>query len=403
MANIFNDVAPKILAQALTTLRENAVMPRLVNSDYSNDAAQKGSIVQVPVPSAIAAQDVVPGPYSQSTPDMQLDTVPIVLNNWKEAPFQISEKEMMEIMDGAVSMQVKEAAKAIANSVDRSLIALSRGCYLYAGTAGTTPFGSTLNEFKDARKLLNKNNAPLTDRRVVLNSDAEANAVVLPAFAQALNAGTDETIREGAIGRKLGFDWYLDQNLDVAGNFTAGTFVSGTVKTTAAPVATTTADASNPQLHNPRTVYTVAVDSAGNATTAKAGDVFSVAGDSNTYVITADVTSAASGTASAQTATISFYPAPAVAWSTGSVITIRSSRATNLVFHRDAFALAIRPLSSGTGVAGCHVQKMTMVDPITGIPLRLSVREEYMRERWSIDCLWGAALVRPSNAVILAG
>lgn len=401
MANIFNDLAPKILAQALTTLRENAVMPRLVNADYSNDAAQKGSIVQVPVPSAIAAQDVVPGPYSQSTADMQLDTVPIVLNQWKEAPFQISEKEMMEISDGAVSMQVQEAAKAIANAVDRSLLALSTKLYLYAGTAGTTPFASDLSAFKAARTLLNKKNAPLTDRRVLLNSDAEGNAVVLDAFAQALNSGSTETIREGLIGRKFGFDWYLDQNLDLQ-SFTAGTFAN-TTKTTAAPVATTTADASSPALHNPRTVYTVAVDSAGNATTAKAGDVFTVAGDSTTYVVTADVTSAASGTASAQVATISFYPAPAVSWTVGSVLTFKASRATNLIFHRDAFALAVRPLSTGSGVASNGTQKMTMVDPITGIPLRLSVREEYMRERWSIDCLWGVAAVRPENAVILAG
>jgi P22 coat protein - gene protein 5 len=399
--NTFLDLAPKILSQALITLRENAIMPRLVNFDYSNDAKSKGAVIQVPVPSAMSAVDVVPAAYSQNTPDLTLPTVPIPLNYWKEAAFQISDKEAEEIMSGVPSMQIVEAARAIANEVDRSLIGLYKGVYNYAGTAGTTPFASDLSAVLAARKQLNNNNALLNDRRVVLNTDAEANALGLPAFQQYLQAGTDVTIREGQIGRKLGMDWFLDQNLPT---FTAGNFASGTVKTTALPQATTTADASNPQQHNPRTVYSVAVDSAGNAATAKLGDVFTVAGDSQTYVVTADVTSAASGTASAQTAVISFSPAPKVQWTVGSVLTFKASRAVNLVFHRDAFALAVRPLdTSNMDKELGGAQFMTMVDPLTGIPLRLEIRREYKRIRWSLDCLWGVGLIRPETACVLAG
>ncbi len=43
MANTLTNIVDKILARGLTTLREQAVMPRLVNIDYSNEAAQKGS------------------------------------------------------------------------------------------------------------------------------------------------------------------------------------------------------------------------------------------------------------------------------------------------------------------------------------------------------------------------
>jgi hypothetical protein len=40
---------------------------------------------------------------------------------------------------------------------------------------------------------------------------------------------------------------------------------------------------------------------------------------------------------------------------------------------------------------------------MTGIPLRLEVRKEFKRVRWSLDCLWGVGLVRPETAVVLAG
>jgi hypothetical protein len=398
MPNELRDIMPRILAQALITLRENAIMPRLVNADYSNQAAEKGSVVNVPVPSRMTATDVLPGAYSQSTGDLQLDTVPIPLNNWKESAFFLTDRDQLEIMDGAQNMQVVEAARAIANEVDKSLLDLFKGVYNVVGTAGTTPMGSNLDVVLEARKLLNKNNALMSDRRVVLDVDAEAEALGLPAFQQYLQAGTDITIREGMIGRKLGFDWYLDQNITqhVAGTCTAAT-------TTAAPATTTTADASNPQQHNPRTVYSVATDTAGNARTIKVGDVFTAAGDTQTYVVTANATSGASGTASAQTMTVSFSPAPKVTWNTGTVLTFRASHVNNLVFHRDAFGLAVRPLAESSLEQELGANTMTMIDPVTGIPLRLEVRREYKRVRWALDCLWGVGLVRPETAVRLLG
>ena len=60
MANSLSAVMPKILARGLLALREQAVMPRLVNADYSNDAARKGDTIDVPLPSAVAATDVAP-------------------------------------------------------------------------------------------------------------------------------------------------------------------------------------------------------------------------------------------------------------------------------------------------------------------------------------------------------
>jgi hypothetical protein len=73
------------------------------------------------------------------------------------------------------------------------------------------------------------------------------------------------------------------------------------------------------------------------AQTVVAGDVFTVAGDSQTYVVNANAI--AVGTA----LNLSFSPAPAVQWAAGSAVTFRNSHATNMVFHRDAFALVVRP------------------------------------------------------------
>ena len=65
--NDLSKVVDKLLAQGLLALRGTCVMPRLVNSDYSNLAAQQGASIDVPIPSAIKAQAVTPGATSQDT------------------------------------------------------------------------------------------------------------------------------------------------------------------------------------------------------------------------------------------------------------------------------------------------------------------------------------------------
>ena len=51
---------PKILARGLLALREQATMPRVVNLDYSSEAASKGDTIDVPIPSAITVAAVSP-------------------------------------------------------------------------------------------------------------------------------------------------------------------------------------------------------------------------------------------------------------------------------------------------------------------------------------------------------
>lgn len=397
MANILKDVMPKILAQSLITLRENAVMPRLVNSSYSTQAAQKGEIIQVPVGSKVQAQDVVPGPTSQNTNDIEPETRPIVLNRWKEAAFSLSDKELHEVMDGVIPLQVEEAAKSLANAVDADLLSHYAKTYHFSGAPGTTPFAASLNDAVGVRKLLNKGLAPIRDRRLALDLDAEANAILLHTGNNNLASEASTVITEGMIGRRLGFDWYMDQLMPF---HTAGDILpkdATTIVTTGAPVSTTTPDASDPQLHNPRTINTIALDTITSGGVV-AGDLFKVAGDEQTYVVTAPATSAGGAM------TVQFSPAPVTPWATGTAVEFIDSHAVNLGFHRDAIGLAIRPL------AGSMIQsefrnsyKMTMRDPISGIPLRLEIKEEHKRLRYALDILWGSSMLRPENAVRLLG
>ena len=210
--NDLSKVVDKLLAQGLLALRGTCVMPRLVNSDYSNLAAQQGASIDVPIPSAIKAQAVTPGATSQDTGDISPVSATIKLDRWMEAPFYLTDKDLMEANRGVIPMQASEVVKAIANDVNATLLGLGRKFYGMVGTPGTTPF-STVVDATNARKVLNRQLAPVNDRRIVLDPDAEAAALGLSGFADVSKSGDARPIIDGTIGRKYGFDWAMDQQV----------------------------------------------------------------------------------------------------------------------------------------------------------------------------------------------
>ena len=58
MANTISNIVPQLLVGALPTLREQSVMPRLVNRSIGDEARDKGDTIDVPIASAISARNV---------------------------------------------------------------------------------------------------------------------------------------------------------------------------------------------------------------------------------------------------------------------------------------------------------------------------------------------------------
>jgi len=383
MANDINNILAKILARGLLALREQAIMPRLVNGDYSSEAAEKGDTIDVPIPSAVTASDVTPSNTPPAPSSSTPGKVQIPLNNWKKADFYLTDKEMVEIDKNAhfMPMQMSEALRALANEVNEDIHAEYLGVYGVTGTPGTTPFASTVTDATNARKVLHQQRAPRSERRGVLDFDAEANALALAPFADAEKTGSTGVKIEGEIGRKYGIDWFADDAVV--------THTAGTLSTPGGVVGSTTAAGAT----------TLDVASASAQGNINVGDIFTIAGDTQTYVAGATVSAIVSGTA--QSVTIN-PPLKAEATS-GAAITFVGTHVVNLAFHRDAFAFANRPLVASTQDMALGSQILSMTDPQTGITLRLEVSRQYKQVVWEFDILWGAKLVRPELATRIAG
>lgn len=379
MSNNISNVLPKILARGLLALREQAVMPRIINMDYSTEAAQKGDTIDVPIPSALSVSDVTPSNVLEAPADSSPSKVQIALNNWRKVNFHLDDKQVVEIDRNAhfMPMQMSEAVRALANDINGSILDKYKGVYGFAGTAGTTPFTSDVTSATSARQVLNEQLAPRDNRRMVLDFAAEAKALALPDFQRVNESGDAGVKREGEIGRKFGFDIFTD---DQVRTHTAGG--SGTPLVNGALSAGDTS---------------VAIDGMTGADGLVAGDVITFAGHAQTYsVITAGV--AAAG---AQTVTVS--PALKASVADNAAITVKGDHVVNLAFHRDAFALAMRPLAAATSGDGYGSQIVSMTDPVTGLSMRLEVYRQYKQVVYELDALWGVELIRPELATRIAG
>lgn len=382
MANTLTVLIPKLLSGGLMALRQNCLTLRLVRTYGTVTPQNPGNAITIPVPASQAAASVSPS----NTPPSNIDHTPtsktITLDKWYKTDFHLSDQDVTNIAAQAsfIPMQASEAVKVLANQIDSDLLALYKEVYYHAGTAATTPFASDATAWTTgARKKLNVGLAPQSDRHVVLNEDAEANAINLEEFQSAAWAGSSQGIVEGEIGRKLGASWWLNQNIP---SHTKGTLAPGTQLQSNAEIAV-------------GAVTAVLKDSGGSMSgTMAAGDLFSFAGSTDQF------TCAALATAGSNVITVTWTPACTATIAASTNCTHVAGHKANLAFHRDWAGVAFAPL----GDADFGLANLSYIqDPISGAVLRLEVTREYKQTTFRYDVLYGMSVIRPSFAARILG
>tara|TARA_R110000803_G_scaffold6364_2_gene20638 strand:- start:366 stop:1484 length:1119 start_codon:yes stop_codon:yes gene_type:complete len=372
MANTLTPIIDKLIARGLNVLRENAVMPRLVNSTYSTVARDRGDTITVPVAADITAAAVSPSNTLAAAGDTVLTSKTISLDQWQHAGFFLTDQQITQLdVDSMNTLQGDEAVRSLANNVDSYILGLYTGIYSQTGTAATTPFATTLNDWTSgARSKLNNFKALMDGRAVVLDADAEGNAIGNRGLQDASWRGTTEGIVTGDIGYALGASWHLDQNIPTHTNAN-GTPTGWLVNSTGSTAGDTT----------------IAIDTGSNNPVA--GDIFTVAASTQQFVVSSFAGS-----------TITFQPALTVALANNSAITFAAAHVVNVAFQQNAFGFAMAPIMD----ASLNSDSMRQVtDEKTGLTMRLEVSRQEKQWKFDYDILYGATLLRPEAACRILG
>ena len=388
MSNTINSLlVDRIYAMGLLALRRQTALLRYVTTYEKEvmDNSFRGDTVVVPIPSQRSdsdVTDVVPSNTPPAPSDITLRYASVTLSNWKKVNFALTDFEVSKLSAGTMSDEFSGAIDVLAGNIIRSVMANYTGIYQYAGTAGTTPFASSTASVASARKLLNISGAPMENRAIILNFDADANSIGLSLFQQYLQKGDTETLMEGTIKRALGFDWAVDGYLPT---FTGGTLSNGTSKAALINGAATVGDS------------TIDIDSSPLTGTLVVGDLFTVAGDTQQYVVTGNKTASTNAISA-----LAFSPPAKVAWADNAVITfVASHDVACLALHRQALAFASKPLDDVTLEGGSQIRQIP--DPVSGLTVCLEITRQYKQTVAEFSCLWGSALVRPECAVRILG
>jgi len=389
MANQFEQLMPRIISRGLLRFRETAILPRLVNASLTAEAAQRGDSIKVPISQPITASDVVPSHQMQAPPDSAMNSVAVPLDHWKRVAFHLTDREMLQIeaQSSFIPLQMAEAITALANAVNQSVLDLHPAMMGAIGQPGQTPFqpepDSAPKIFHgarcaiEARKRLNLAAAPKSGRFAIIDYEMEANALGLPQFHEAQKAGSDSVPIEGEIGRKFGIDWYASDLLP---------HVTTRLAKVAVAVAAKRGD------------RTVTLGTA--PTTVKPGDIFVRDGAEKPLHVVTAVTAVPNNSDECR---VTLNRPLDANLSDTTKIAFRNDFRVGLVLHRDAVALAMRPLTQGGLETGASGHIMGVTDPETGLSLRLEVSRQYKQTVWEFDVLWGVALLRPDLAIKLYG
>lgn len=387
MANTFTNQMVAILSGALSVLRDEATLPKIVGNNFSGEAAQKGQVINVSIPAAQAATAITPA----ATPPALVDKVPgvaqITLSNWDATRFHMTTKELGEVLNPTrdfILPQIAEAARALLYNINATLFATYKKAYGYAGTAGTNPFYSDWDTLNEADKVLLRQLCPRGNRYAVVDANAAESLKNVEDFFNASFRGQNQTVEQGIFGSLGGFKIMADQQVPT---HTAGTITTGLI-----------AKAGTAVVAGLKTFLVTTAASTG-ACALLEGDVISIAGHTTTYTLTAACTEAVAAADEA----ILFEPGLERALVGSEAITVKGTHVVNLAFDASAFGLAMRVPGDNIDGAPTIGPSVAMVDPVTGIPLKLNYLPGYHSAQWELSALWGCQMIDPRRVCRIAG
>ena len=223
VSNFANDndaFIPEIWAQeGLMILEANMVAAKLVHRDFENAVKDYGDVVNTRRPGNFKTKRKKDG-TTLTQQDANASNVRVPLDQWFYNSFTIKDGERSKSFQELVNVYLLPAMIAIANGVDRAVLGR---VHAFLGTPrqrvgglGTLAEANAVDTVLSARNVLNVNKAPAQGRSLILAPTAETSLLKTSQFISAEKRGDGGTALENAtLGRILGFETYMDQNVNL--------------------------------------------------------------------------------------------------------------------------------------------------------------------------------------------
>ncbi|ARB06105.1 major head protein [Dinoroseobacter phage vB_DshS-R5C] len=398
MANTLGNYNPEFYAQeALIQLFKALGMAGRVHrgaeQERNSAGNQKGDTINLKRPTKFTAAEHVAGTGS-AVQDVVGENIAIVLNNHQEVKYKLTDRELAYTTEQIITDHITPAAYALADKIDQDLHALGSRVGPKAFVSGTASSAFITGP----RKVLRNNEVPMDPGMIhyLVDSGMEAAFLDLGIFHEARITGEGanaQALMNGSLGQRFGVEVFASQNADVDVAALSSTATASAA--TGDPVLAV----NNASGYSANT-STIAVDGGTAAETFQVGDTFTIAGDPTVYTLTAATT------LSTGAGNLTFYPALRRNVADDAVVTFNllnaieeAAHVRNLMFHRNAFALAFAPLPM-TG-DGRGAEMATVTDEITGLSVRARMWYDggTASNFVALDALYGTQVLDPMLGV----
>ena len=353
-----------------------------VTRDSTADRVAAGQTLRsIVAPSNTAGADITPAMSIPSDASQTIGNKSLTISNNRFFPFSWTGQQQYaaDMGPGFLTIQqaqIAQAIRAAVNEIEASIaVAAKNGASRAFGTtAGTAP---VLGDFASAKKILDDNGAPQSDRTVVFDTTAGVALRSTSSLYKVNEAGDQTLLRQGLLGSLYGFDLRESGNVQTT---TKGAMTGALVNSAAQAIGDTTI-----------TFDTGTV----NTTGIVAGDIITIAGDSNKYVV-------ATGAATTTGTIVINAPGLRTAVADNSAITVFGTSARNIALSRNAIVLATRlpELPDGGDLA---LDRFTLTDPRTGLSMELAMYPGFRMATYHLCVCWGVSVFKPEHCAVIVG
>lgn len=389
MANTLTAILPILQDAANLVGREQVGFTMAAYKNVSANRAAKDQVVNYPIVPSLSAAAVTPAATAPAGTDIVQQAGSITMDNLRKVSWNWTGEEQRSLENGDKSpfadiarQTLEQAARTLVNEIESSLwVAAYKGGSRAYGTATAAPFGTAadLTDLSNMRRILNDNGAPATDRHLVLGSAAMVNMTGKQTILMKVNeSGSDQTLRQGIVGRVTGFDVHESYPIALV---TAGTQAAATTDAAGYAVGAST----------------ITLASAGTGTIV-AGDIVAITGDASgaKYVVkTGDADVSNGGTF--------VIGAPGLRGALSAAthaLTTTASYTPNIAMHRSALHLVMRAPETGNDGAADTVE---YTDPFSGLIFQLARYGQYMQSSYELRVLYGVKATIPNFIATLIG
>lgn len=381
MANTLTGLIPVLYESMDKVCRELTGFIPSVYHNASPERAAKDETVRYPIVPSVSGEDITAGAAPAASGDATISYGDMTISKSRAFPVRINGEETRGLQNSGRYREIMrdrfaQAMRTAVNEIEADLAALYTRASRAYGTAGTTPFATTMADAAAVNRLLDDNGVPRDQRSLVIDTAAALNLKSLSNYMQAQAAGGDE-FRRGILFPLDGLN--IRQSAQVKLH-TKGTATGMDIDLGAGYAIGAT---------------TLHMDG-GDGGTIKAGDVITLAGDANKYIVQSpfaalveeDIVIAKPGLLAAVADTVEG--------------TIGANYRANLAFHRDAIHLVTRAPSMPDGGDAADDAYM-ITDPQTGLTFEVRVYKQYHQVKYEVCLSWGCVLAKPEFAAILLG